>query len=524
MPVASPLPAARPPPPEMDVDLDFDDEQDRDAFSSLDERAIEVRESSDPMSMLQYYRRLLPFKQLFTWLNQDLSHQPSRNFTHREFAFTLQNEAYLRYNSFSDADQLKREVCRLNPARFEIGPVYSAKPKDRKTVQKSGFRPTFRELVFDIDMTDYDEVRTCCSGKGICRRCWAFIAVAVRVLDQALREDFGFKHLLWVYSGRRGIHCWVSDREACELADDARKAIVGWLEVIKGSSNQVKKVDTSSTGGGGMGNHPRSLHPSLRRAIGGDGPASGPLKLAFVDTVLKDQDCFRSRRHWETLLQLLPSTETEAVGRLRTKWESSSPHSERSSLEKWSDVMEAAHRSGEHRSKSIWRPCLEDIILQYTYPRIDSEVSKHLNHLLKSPFVVHPATGRVCVPLDPEKVADFDPESDCPTVAQLLRELNSWEAKNGGGGGKPTSNMRATTASRANHSARKAGQGGGADNEDDDDDDDDSKGRTSASSPRQDWEKTSLKPFVELFQRHCSAIVKETRQHRKAQEKFSIDF
>lgn len=67
---------------------------------------------------------------------------------------------------------------------------------------------------------------------------------------------------------------------------------------------------------------------------------------------------------------------------------------------------------------------MEDIILQYTYPRIDAEVSKHRNHLLKAPFCVHPKTGRICVPVDPETIDEFDPEL-VPTVGQLLRELDA---------------------------------------------------------------------------------------------------
>lgn len=79
---------------------------------------------------------------------------------------------------------------------------------------------------------------------------------------------------------------------------------------------------------------------------------------------------------------------------------------------------------------------MQDIILQYTYPRIDAEVSKHRNHLLKAPFCVHPGTGmsiifgwaklpgRVCVPVNPLLVDQFDPEA-VPTVGDLLNELDS---------------------------------------------------------------------------------------------------
>lgn len=92
-------------------------------------------------------------------------------------------------------------------------------------------------------MTDYDSIRTCCSGADICARCWGFIAAAVHVLDDAIRDQFGFRQLLWVYSGRRGIHLWISDREALELTDDQRKAIVGWLGVIQGGKDMHKKVN-----------------------------------------------------------------------------------------------------------------------------------------------------------------------------------------------------------------------------------------------------------------------------------------
>ena len=211
---------------------------------------------TDPAVMVTFYKRLYPFKSIFTWLTQP--HPPSRLFTPREFAFTLMGDVYIRYNSFANAEELKKQVIRLNPSRFEIGAVYNARPRDKKTLRPGALKPLQRELVFDIDMTDYDEIRTCCSGKGICKNCWGFIAVAVKILDNALRDQFGFRHLLWVYSGRRGIHCWISDPAAMALTDEQRKSIMGWLELIKGGTNMTKKVNVKRN---------PYLHPSLRQVL-----------------------------------------------------------------------------------------------------------------------------------------------------------------------------------------------------------------------------------------------------------------
>ena len=251
--------------------------------------------------MIAFYQRLFPFRYLFQWLNH--SPKPSNDFAYREFAFTLPNDAYLRYQSFTTGDQLRKDVLRLTPSRFEIGPVYTANPRDRKTLRKaSAFRPISKELVFDIDLTDYDDIRTCCSGAGICHKCWTFMTMAIKVIDVALRDDFGFKHILWVFSGRRGCHAWVSDKRAREMDDSRRRAVAGYLEVLKGGAQSGKKCNVR-----------RPLHPHIARSL-------EILKPYFASSILVDQDPFASDAGAEKLLSLLPDRGLSDA--LRKKWSS----------------------------------------------------------------------------------------------------------------------------------------------------------------------------------------------------------
>jgi DNA primase small subunit len=109
-------------------------------------------------------------------------------------------------------------------------------------------------------------------------------------------EDFGFQHLLWVFSGRRGVHCWISDQAAMALVDDARRTIVSYLELIKGGEGLDKRVNTR------FGNYTGPMHPMLQEAL-------EQVSERFADLVLEDQECFDTRERWEKLIALLPSDE-----------------------------------------------------------------------------------------------------------------------------------------------------------------------------------------------------------------------
>ncbi|CAI5709948.1 hypothetical protein KXD40_005478 [Peronospora effusa] len=371
-----------------------------------------------------YYDRLFPYKQMVQWLSYDKGEE---FLFRRELSYTLENDTYIRYKAFHNAEELKTSMSKTLPFKIDIGAVFSVSPADKGKVSADHFSPEQRELVFDIDLTDYDDIRTCCEGAAICNRCWQLMVAAVKVLNTALKDDFGFEHLLWVYSGRRGIHCWVADERARELENEARSAVVGYLSLVEGNENSARKVKLREP-----------LHPSLDRAY-------RLLEPMFEDMILADtgQGIMCLEKHWVKLLAMVPDEDIRA--NMTRRWGATNCSS--SPREKWLELREAvekqvqknvnAARSGSNLKRPApnsdankrfaaaeLRTCLQEIVLAYLYPRLDANVSKQRNHLLKSPFAVHPKTGRVCVPIDVASMETFDPFK-VPTLGQLHEELDS---------------------------------------------------------------------------------------------------
>uniref|UniRef100_A0A8C4IPI8 DNA primase n=1 Tax=Dicentrarchus labrax TaxID=13489 RepID=A0A8C4IPI8_DICLA len=314
-----------------------------------------------------YYRRLFPFSQYYRWLNY--GGVQKNYFQNREFSFTLKDDIYVRYQSFSTQNELEKEMQKVNPYKIDIGAIYSHRPNQHNTVKSGTFQALEKELVFDIDMTDYDDVRSCCSAADICSKCWTLMTIAIRILDRALRDDFGFQHLLWVYSGRRGVHCWVCDEAARKLSVAARSAVAEYLSLIKGGEEMVKKVVLMDP-----------IHPFIRESL-------NVVEHYFPRYALQDQDILGRKESVDKVLALVPE-----------------------------DILFTIRVSkGQYFEK--------EIMLQYCYPRLDVNVSKGVNHLLKSPFSVHPKTGRISVPMDLKELDTFDPFA-VPTISLICEELD----------------------------------------------------------------------------------------------------
>jgi DNA primase small subunit len=383
------------------------DDMEIDGIESEQEQAVSFPEEFNINYLRLYYGKLFPFADIAKWMSygNDGKHPAcdASFFGRREFSFTLEKDIYIRFQSFNVVSELENSIKEKCPIKIDIGPVYNIDPAKRHAY--NAFTPVERELVFDIDITDYDDVRYCCSGADVCLDCWPLMTVAIKVLDTALRDDFGFNHILWVYSGRRGVHCWVCDEKARRLNNEQRSAIADYFRVYKGNENNAKKVSLIG----------QALHPFLTRSY------TDVLEVFFEKKMLCNQNLFSSQERYEKILAMIPDESISSE--LHRKWQESKRSSKEDiNVVRW-DQLKHVLQSGKQKAQGI-RRCVEEIVFTYTYPRIDMEVSKHMNHLLKAPFCVHPKTGRVCVPIDPNHCEDFDPTT-VPTLSKLLTEMNA---------------------------------------------------------------------------------------------------
>ncbi|GAB0099336.1 hypothetical protein DMENIID0001_151920 [Sergentomyia squamirostris] len=364
----------------------------------------DVNKHKKEISMLSlYYKHLYPIGNIFKWLSHNVFGD-SDKFSKREIALVKKdvqdNKIYRRNISFKSLDIFRKYLNHELPHTIEAGAVMNLRPNN---VPTKGRFPVEKELVFDIDVSDYDEVRTCCSGKDICRKCWKFMVVACRILKECLHEDFGYENMLWVFSGRRGLHCWVCDKEVRELSEEIRKALVDYFTL---PLRLVKRNDTLNI---------NWSHPIIQRAL-------IIIEPFFDEICLQDQEIFSE---WKNIEKYLIAEIPDEINKENLR-EIIRNVQDCGSCVVWSAFCAFVDSLDVELQKDI--DLIGSIQIYMLYPRLDVNVTKGVSHLLKTPFSIHPDTLKVAIPFDPDKINHFNTET-VPTLPILCREIEDCVSK-----------------------------------------------------------------------------------------------
>lgn len=207
-----------------------------------------------------------------------------------------------------------------------------------------------------------------------------------------------------MFSGRRGIHCWVCDKTARLLTNKNRNAIAEYLNIFT-VQNQTNRVIIGSD----------RMHHSLKRA-------HQICDTYFEEICLNDQNLFGTVEGRNRLLTLI-ADET-----IRQDLQAKLDTVENGDSKLVWDLVKRyvqANRTQSQMQRKL-KFLIEEIQLAMLCPRLDISVSKGANHLLKAPFCVHPKTGKVCVPFNPMAISKFDPTT-VPTIRQLLKEVDQFD-------------------------------------------------------------------------------------------------
>lgn len=278
----------------------------------------------------------------------------------------------------------------------------------------------------------------------MCTKCWPLMTCSIKVLNIALEKYFGFKHKLWIFSGRRGIHCWVGDPGTQEFSGRIRSSIIHFLHTYVGNDTSNFKVDLNMLTASG---NVKPIHCFYEEVY--------PICLQyFKEVVLENQDLFlQEKPQKEGEQHLLPYFYSfcamirekelrfelyQEVTKLHQKGRLTSSEQVWTIVEEWFERIRKKHARGkgkvewlgykganhveQNRVPQLLHANMMEIIFAYSFPRVDVEVTKGVNHLLKSPFCAHPKTGKICIPMDVDKIDGFDPNNQ-PTLRTIHEEL-----------------------------------------------------------------------------------------------------
>ena len=310
-----------------------------------------------------YYRYFFPYDPFISWL---LLHSVYP-LSHREFSFS--EDMWNRYKCFESATELKQALLFQCPNKLDVGPCYNVPVSQRKEVQTK-FYAEEKELVFDIDITDYNKnnnhSRNCCSPTSMCDKCWPLMICAYEIMKFYFTEEFDFKEFIGIYSGRRGIHIHVSDESVKQYPDRSRETLLNYIIFNPKLLNTPTYDYIYNT----------FLIPCFEKMIQSQ-------NRYYFNT---EQDCYdicvKYFKNPEIVKKMLDGL-----------FDDTTP------IQRWKKINYFIHHGTNKQNEQLSLE-LKTLVFDRIYPKLDTDVSKSMIHLLKAPFSIHHLTGNICVPMN----------------------------------------------------------------------------------------------------------------------------
>ena len=315
----------------------------------------------------------------------------------REFGFVpfRKEKTMIRHRGFENQKKLQDFIKTFVPSDAYYSSAYYKNPSEEKMAEKGWLGA---DLIFDIDC---DHIQTPCKKehdswvcldcgevfssptkkclncgsekvdeeKWICEECLDAAKKEVLKLLKILEEDFGIpeKTVGIVFSGHRGYHVHVENKDLVKLEAEERKEITDYITGAGLKLNMLQNLDVSKTGW------------------------SGRLAKTLYDLCLKKPE------------------ELASIG-LREK-------TVKKIVEKRSQILDLLVFGGEKGEvekllgKHVWREVFEKAFREASVP-IDTVVTTDIHRLIRLPKTLHGKTGFRVVPLSLEKLYEFNPLND----------------------------------------------------------------------------------------------------------------
>lgn len=386
-----------------------------------------------------YYQKHMPCDELVTLLTLPTHPcDPSSVTEKREFGVEVpidedRKAVWMRPLSFATGRDLRRFLAFRRAQRIDVGAmlaeharVYKGTGKKREWVAL--------EIRFDIDANDQEYYRGCCRAlPKMCAQCAPLLRLGAQCLTRFVQIALKMKHLLWVFSGKKGVHGWVCDNDAI-FANETKRAHITRMAVAprahtdilfdrdafcarRGATADFLRVEDKHM------NHPvyREMYKNILAPFLDDAVSSGEATFLFLEDGAVNPvtlqsgggaggggvDIFVPRGIVrlamcacvpgmadpdDSVNDLITTFVPYLLYRLSPK--SKKPITSAQAVELIEQKVVKC--VGEKMWRRVhWRMAWSLL------PRLDEEITSNVSHMLKAPWSVHPSTHRVCLPFNP---------------------------------------------------------------------------------------------------------------------------